>query len=377
MLSDFVAANHDLVVDLARARVAKRAAPRPTDEELARGIPLFVDQLVQVLRVRSGDGTLEASAAIHGADLLRSGFTIAQVVHDYGDVCQVITQLAIDQEAAISAAEFQQLNKCLDDAIAEAVTENSRIREGSIAHDETERLGYLAHELRNKINAASMAFGILKDGRVAVGGSTGAVLERNLHGLQDLITRSLAEVRVDSGVQHRERLKVRHLVEEVEVEGSMLADRRGVHFTVTEFPRDLVIDADRALLAAALMNLLTNAFKFTPPEGNVWLRTTSTRDHVTFEVEDECGGLPTTDANTLFKPWTQRSSDKRGLGLGLPLVRRSIQAIGGDVKVTDKPGKGCVFAIRVLRVADRTVPAADGAASVPIESVPPPAPVAA
>src|SRR6185503_5575751 len=223
MLSDFVAENHDLVVDRARARVAKRSAPRPTDEELARGIPLFVDQLVDALRIKSAEGMLEASAAIHGADMLRMGFTIAQVVPDYGDVCQVVTELAIEREAPISAREFQRLNKCLDDAIAGAVTEYSRVRESSIAHDETERLGFLAHELRNKSNAASMAFRILKDGQVAVGGSTGAVLERNLHGLQDLITRSLAEVRVDSGVKHTERLKVRHLLEEVESEGSMLA----------------------------------------------------------------------------------------------------------------------------------------------------------
>jgi len=337
------------VVDLARARVAKRSAPRPTDEELARGIPLFVDQLVDALRIKSAEGRLEASAAVHGADLLRMGFTIAQVVHDYGDVCQVITQLAIDQAAHISAREFQRLNKCLDDAIAEAVTEYSRVREGSIADHETERLGFLAHELRNRINAATMAFGILKDGQVSVGGSTGAVLERNLHALQDLITRSLAEVRVQSGVQHSARLKVRHLLEEIEAEASMLADRKGVHFTVTQVPPDLYIDVDRALLAAALMNLLTNAFKFTPPQGNVWLRTTVTGDRVSFEVEDECGGLPAGDSDTLFETWTQRSTDKRGLGLGLPLVRRSVEAIGGEVKVTNMPGKGCVFDISVLQ----------------------------
>lgn len=61
------------------------------------------------------------------------------------------------------------------------------------------------------------------------------------------------------------------------------------------------------------MNLLTNAFKFTPVSGQVWLRTSTSRDRVTFDVEDRCGGLPSAP-EALFAPWTQRSSDRRGLG---------------------------------------------------------------
>jgi signal transduction histidine kinase len=351
MLSEFIASNRAEIVTLARARVARRAAPSPTPEELERGIPLFVDQLAESLRSSTGNAAMDASAAAHGADLMRAGFTVAQVVYDYGDVCQAITELAIARAAPISAAEFQQLNKCLDDAIAGAVTEYSRLRASRRDLDETERLGYLAHELRNRLHAAMLAFEMLKDGQVAIGGSTGAVLERSLKGLQDLITRSLAEVRVDSGVTHHERVNVRSLVEELEVEGAMAATVRKIHFTVTQVAPDIEIDADRPLLAAALMNLLTNAFKFTPLKGHVWLRTTTSRDRVIFEVEDQCGGLPTPDTESLFAPWTQRSSDRRGLGLGLPLVRRTVQALGGDVKVSNMPGKGCIFSIRLLRPA--------------------------
>lgn len=351
MLSEFVAKNRAEIVARARARVAKRAAPSPTAEELERGIPLFVDQLAEALRARAGSAAMDASAAAHGADLLRAGFSIAQVVHDYGDVCQAITELAMDHAAPISAQEFQLLNKCLDDAIAEAVTEYSRVRAGRRDRDETERLGYLAHELRNKIHSALLAYEMLKDGQVAIGGSTGAVLERSLRGLQDLITQSLAQVRVESGVQHRERFSVRDLVEELEIEGAMAARARNIRFTVTQVARGVEIDADRPLLAAALMNLLTNAFKFTPVDGHVWLRTSATKDRVIFEVEDQCGGLPTSDSESLFAPWTQRSTDRRGLGLGLPLVRRTVQALGGDVGVSNIPGRGCTFAVRLLRPA--------------------------
>lgn len=348
MLSDFIRTNRDNIIMQARARVAQRSAPRPTDRELVRGIPLFVDQLIDALCLRRGREDMAPDATRHGANLLRMGFTIAQVVHDYGDVCQIVTQLAIDQDIPISAEEFKQLNLCLDEAIAAAVTEYSRLREGQSHVNEAERLGYLAHELRNKINAAMLAYGVLKEGQVSLGGSTGAVLDRNLKGLQDLITRSLAEVRVESGVQHRERLLVRDLMEELEVEGSMAANAKKVHFSVGEVDPDVEIDADRALLAGAIMNLVTNAVKFTPANGHVSLRTSVAKGRVMFDVQDECGGLPQSGTDQLFSPWTQRSSDKRGLGLGLPLVRRSVQALGGHVGVKDLPGIGCIFSISLL-----------------------------
>jgi len=352
MLSEFIGKNQEEILARARARVALRSAPRPTDAELESGLPLFLHQLVEVLAISSEDhGGLQTTATAHGGALSRSGFTIAQVVHDYCDLCQTITELALEQNAPISTQGFKTLNKCLDDAIASAVTEYARLREVSRDQAETERLGYLAHELRNKINSAMLAFGILKDGHVGVGGSTGAVLDRSLHGLQDLITRSLAEVRVEAGTHHRERINVRELVEEIEVEASMAARRRGQQLTVTEVPIELEVDADRQLIAAALTNLLSNAFKFTPPNGHVWLRTQATKDRVVFEVEDECGGLRVSQPDELFAPWTQRHADKRGLGLGLPLARRTVQANGGEVDVRNLPGKGCIFSIRLLRPA--------------------------
>ncbi len=351
MLSDFITQNRSEILKRSRARVANRSAPRPTDEELENGISQFLDQLIKALPTTNADVEFDENAAKHGADLLRMGFSIAQVVHDYGDVCQTITELALEQDAPISTVEFRQLNKCLDDAIAGAVTEYHRLRERSRDQDETERLGYLAHELRNKIHTAILAYETLKGGQLGLGGSTGAVLDRSLRGLQQLITQSLTEVRVEAGIQNRERVQVSELVEELEVETAMLANASGHSFSVDRVDADLEVDADRPLLAAALTNLLTNAVKFTPKGGHITLRIVASKDRIVFEVEDECGGLPSSRPDELFMPWTQRSTDKKGLGLGLPLTRRSVQASGGDVSVRNLPGKGCVFGIGMLRPA--------------------------
>ena len=113
------------------------------------------------------------SALRHGGELRRAGFTVAQVVHDYGDVCQAVTELAIELEVPISADEFKTLNRCLDEAIAQAVTEYARQRELSLSDRGTERLGFFAHELRNLLANAMLAFEVLKSGTVGVGGSTG------------------------------------------------------------------------------------------------------------------------------------------------------------------------------------------------------------
>jgi signal transduction histidine kinase len=350
MLADFVQKNHLEIVNRARARVALRSAPRPTDVELNKGLPLFLDQLVGALRRNGGgEARMAASATKHGADLSRTGFTIAQVVHDYGDLCQAITGLAVEQHDAIPTEDFKTLNKCLDDAIADAVSEYSRLREVSRDQSETERLGFLAHELRNKLNSAMLAYGILKEGQVGLTGSTGAVLDRSLHGLQDLITRSLSQVRVEAGAHQPERINVHELIEDLELEASMDAKARKQQLTVTSVEAGLAIDADRALLAGALMNLLNNAFKFSPVNSHISLRTAVTLDYVTFEVEDQCGGLPATNPEEMFKLWTQRHSDKRGLGLGLPLARRSVQASGGEVSVQSLPGKGCIFRVKMPR----------------------------
>src|SRR5690349_9020192 len=138
MLHEFITTNRAEIIAQCRAKVAGRMAPRATDIELQYGVPLFLDQLVETLRDALGPNpAIGSTATKHGDELLHRGFTIAQVVHDYGDICQTITNLAVEKSAAITNEEFQTLNLCLDDAIADAVSEYGRLR----AHEGTERLG--------------------------------------------------------------------------------------------------------------------------------------------------------------------------------------------------------------------------------------------
>ncbi|HET6333764.1 MAG TPA: HAMP domain-containing sensor histidine kinase [Polyangiales bacterium] len=293
----------------------------------------------------SSNPAIGESAAKHGNELLQRGFTIGQVVHDYGGVCQTITELAVEKSAPITPSEFQTLNLCLDDAIAEAVTEYGKLR----AHEGTERLGFLAHELRNLLNSASLAFEVLKTGSVGVGGSTGAVLARGLAGLRRLVDRELADVRLGAGVQQRETLVVRDLLEDVEVAATMDANARGLSFSIASVARDVTVHADRHVLASVVTNLLQNAFKFSHAGGHVVLRARATPDRVLIDVEDECGGLPPGKPEELFVPFEQRGVDRTGLGLGLAVCVRGAKANDGEIRVLNRPGTGCVFTLDLPR----------------------------
>ncbi len=358
MLADFILENRDRIVANARRRVESRTSPRPSELEVTDGIPIFLDQLVDALRLMQAGGAVDhtqiaASAGRHGQALLDVGLTIGQVVHDYGDVCQVITALADQQGAPIPADDFRTLNLCLDDAIAAAVTTYARQREYTIADQGTERLGVLAHEMRNLLNTATLAFESIKTGLVAVGGSTGLLHERCLVGLSGLIDRSLAEVRLDAGLGRSDSICVAELIEEIEIGASIQAKGRGLTFTVTSVDPSISIEGDRQTISAAVSNLLQNAFKFTHRNGAVSLTASATADHVLFEIEDQCGGLPPGSIAELFRPFAQRSADRSGVGLGLSICLKAAHANRGEIRVRDLPGRGCVFTLELPRTAPR------------------------
>jgi signal transduction histidine kinase len=356
VLHEFIALNRDEIIRRCRAKVATRSIPSPSEAEIDHGVPVFLDQLRDALRLGEvASPEIGRTAIKHGHDLLRQGFTVSQVVHDYGDICQAITELAVELNAPITAGDFRTLNRCLDDAIAGAVTEYGRERNQSGIDGEsargTERLGFFAHELRNLLNTALMAFEVLKTGNVGVGGSTGTVLHRTLMASHSLVTRSVAEVRLTQGIQSREQFRVAGFIEEIS-SASMLdanARARGLRLIVAPVDEALEIAGDRQVLAAVVANLLQNAFKFTRPGTTVTVRVGASAERVLIEVQDECGGLPSGDVNELFRPFEQRSADRTGMGLGLAFSRWGAEANDARIYARNLLGRGCVFTVDLPR----------------------------
>jgi signal transduction histidine kinase len=373
MMHEFLSRNRLDLIERCRAKVAERKTPQESGEELAYGIPLFLDQVIKTLEMEqtsqpmssrsvsgpSGGGKpitseIGDSAAQHGRELSASGFTVDQVVHDYGDACQAITDLAFERSEPIAIDEFRTLNRCLDNAIADAATEFIYQHDLIVAdrHSDAlnERLGFFAHELRNLLNTATLAVTALKAGRVGFGGATAGVLDASLVGLRDLIDRSLTEVRMAAGMPIQRRLfSIAHFIEEVALSATLEAGVEQCKFVVAPIDPRLAVDADRQLLFSAVGNLLQNAFKFTHHHSEVSLKAYGAADRIRIDVEDQCGGLQPGDAETMFEPFTQKGRNLAGLGLGLSIARRSVEANGGILSVRNKPGVGCIFTIDLPR----------------------------
>jgi signal transduction histidine kinase len=372
MLHEFLSNNRDELTRRCRVKVESRAGRLATGRQLRDGIPLFLDQLIRTLKIEQGQNPrdslrvsgpagggaalseISVASAQHGKDLLGLGLSVDQVVHDYGDLCQAITDLAVERDAPFKVDEFRTLNRCLDNAISDAVTEFSYQRDillASESADESDkRMGFFAHELRNHLGTASLAFSAAKAGNLSLGGATGAILERSLLSLERLIASSLEDVRTaGASDQVLHAFSLADFIEEISGAAMLSAKMYGCMLSVSAVDAELALTGNRELLMAAAANLLQNAFKFTQAQTEVRLQAYAAGNRILIDVSDHCGGLGAGVAEKMFVPFSQFGADKSGLGLGLTIAQQSVAANGGDLAVRDLPGIGCVFTISLPR----------------------------
>ena len=365
MLHDFLKTHRSELINRCRDKVSLRRMPRATPDELDYGVPLFLDQLTQMLpggnahpahgvvppagQRSSAESQIVSSATLHGGELLQHDFTIEQVVHDYGDLCQSITELAGEESAPITVHEFGILNIRLDNAIAGAVTEYARQHEmfnADVALATNERLGLLGHEMRNLLNTAILAISAIKRGSAGFGGATAAALDRSLINMRGLIDRTLAEVRLEEGANSfLEVIEVGPFLADVQVAAALEAAHKGCEMSVDLVQAGIFVEGDRHILASAVANLLQNAFKFTRADCHVVLRAYASKGRVLIEVEDEEGGLPDGIAERLLRPFERHSADGLGLGLGLSISRKGVEANNGTLSARKSASNGSVFTI--------------------------------
>jgi len=231
MLHEFLDTHRAELIARCRAKVALRPIRSTIPAQQDHGIPLFLDQLIRTLRVEQTSVALRTriepgvtrfaratppptdtseigvTAMRHGLELARHGFTVDQVVHDYGDLCQAVTELASEKQMSIDVCEFKTLNRCLDDAIAGAVTEFCYQRDAALTDQSLlvsdERTRVLLRELENHVQTATLAMAAVKTGNVGLHGATGSILGLSLVAMRTLIARSLADAQGTAGLLAR------------------------------------------------------------------------------------------------------------------------------------------------------------------------------
>jgi len=215
MLHEFLTLHRDELIERCKDASRARLTPAVFSKTIEHGLPLFLQQLTSILRHEeltderphagidahsldiNGQSEIGRAAALYGTELLHLGYTLDQVVHGYGDMCQAITGLAVEQTTHISTDEFRTLNRCLDNAIADAVTAFDSADAGArSAQSKTlsERLNAYADEQRRLVDIAAHACSAIKTGSVGMGGATGALLFHTLKELRSLPERKLYEL---------------------------------------------------------------------------------------------------------------------------------------------------------------------------------------
>lgn len=350
MLYEFLEKYRAEIMALTEEKSLKLAGPLPSSNELKMGLPLFFEHLIGYLKtpgLESIEKKIVSSAADHGKELLRLNYTLSHVVHSYGAICQAVTELAQRRHADIATREFNDLNLCLDIAIAAAVSEFQFQSVQASEEREIQHLGSLVHEIRNALSSATIAHEMIQQGLVGNSGSTARVLGENLVRMRNLVDRSLSEVRMRTDpVLHIEKFHLNVLVDQILLTAQSEAGKKKQNLN-SDIVQGIELETDRQLLLSAIANLVQNALKYSKNGGQISVRAGVSAKNVIIEVEDDCGGISDELMKHIFKPFVSGAFDKSGLGLGLTIVQKAIFLLQGKISVRDHSGSGCAFLIDI------------------------------
>jgi signal transduction histidine kinase len=328
--------------DRIKGAVASASLPRA---ELLDHMPAFVDEIIQALYPDAVPlPPMSARAEAHGEQRLGLGFDVAEVVREYGMLHECILRVAEEAGIDISRRDQELVVKWLNVGIADAVSQYVKQRDLELQRQSSEHLGFIAHELRNPLGSARLAFQRLRRKELA-DSSAVEMLDRGLRRTAEMIDSVLSQESLKMGVVPRlAPVALRPFLQEIEADAGVEAEAKGIK-TVVVAPEDLVIEADARLLRSAVYNLLHNALKFTHDHSTVVVSAGHSEGRITIEVADECGGLPSGKVEELFTPLVQRGDNRTGFGLGLGIALQAAEAHNGTIKVRDMPGKGCAFIV--------------------------------
>ncbi len=359
MLLTFLKMHRVEVLGQAKAHVSSGSAHESADSSAIS--PLF-DELIETLETEkfTAEGAertavlpAPTSSARSARDVLatqRSAITSYQAVSACAGLRKAVMDLAYREANAPDVATHATLERFFDQSVARAISRSSAssysARIVDDAHLPTERVNFFAVELRRQLEVSFLAAAALQCGSSDGWTATASELAKSLAGLRKLMNKTLADLQLSMDVSRgKERICLEDFMREAEPPARMDAHVCNCKFTVFVVDPRLYVDADRAMLSAALANLLDNAFAYTKPGGHVRVKISGTGYRVQIQVLDESGGLPREQAERMFRPLSERKVSRAQWTSGLTIARRCVEASGGTLTVHDVPGYGCVFNI--------------------------------
>ncbi len=284
-------------------------------------------------------------ATSHGKQRFELGFDFAVVVREYGVIRDILFDIAERERVPLTFAELRVFSKHLIGGIADAATRYGRDRDEALRRQTSKHLGFLAHELRNRLSSMRMAFGLLQtQHEIPKHSRPMSMLDKGFAQLKSLIDDALVEVKLgEKAMLTLSKVDIPELLASLVRESTLEAEAKHVDLRV-EAERCTAC-ADEKLLRSALTNLLGNAIKFTHENEAVFLRARLADHRIVIEVEDRCGGIPPERIHTIFDPFVQVGKDRSGFGLGLAIAKQAVDAHEGTLRVHSLNSQGCVFVL--------------------------------
>ncbi|CAN5591945.1 hypothetical protein BH09GEM1_BH09GEM1_34460 [soil metagenome] len=311
---------------------------------------------VLISALRDDDGTLVGFAKVTRDLTERRAAQIKML----NDARQLASEEAARRSAEDRALESHALTERLREQAAEL--EQRRVEAENANKAKGSFLAAMSHELRTPLNAIGGYAELLEMG------ITGPVTPAQIEQIHRIRVSQQHLLRVINDILNFSRIEAARIsyditnvvMHEVTESVALMIDgqarRKGIVFEHTFCPPDLVARADRAKVQQVILNLLSNALKFTPANGSVTLTCRLLGGELLVDVEDTGAGIPVGKLEAVFEPFVQvertLTSDHEGTGLGLAISRELARAMHGDVTVQSVLGVGSTFTLHLPLATD-------------------------
>ncbi|HEY2746236.1 MAG TPA: HAMP domain-containing sensor histidine kinase [Polyangia bacterium] len=319
--------------------------------ELRDSVPDYIVALAVALRherdlslENRGGAEWAQIARHHAVTRVRHGFDVDEVVREFLILRREIVAV-MSERLTLTVAQVELVTQLIGGALAAAVRSYVESRDFESRRRQAQHIGFLTHELRNPLGAATAALAVIETidaARTALAQPL-QILARNLRRLRELIDQTLLAQRLEAhAVECTPRpMTIGALFEEALDGARATARQKGVELVVT-FDPEIVLAVDRKLALSALQNVVDNAAKYTD-HGRIDVSVEVMAEEVVIHVRDECDGLSKEELATIFEPFERGHQGKSGTGLGLAIARRAVEAHGRTIHAESVDEIGCHF----------------------------------
>lgn len=356
-LAAFINDRRDELLDDWRTQV--RRLPGAADLDLPTindEVPQLLESLAEELIRHSeeADAEVRALSAEHGLLRWRAGFDVTEVVSEYNILRCCLQEHAERNGLMLFGKAAQIVNTVFDEAVGRAVKAFETMMTIELRHRHEEHIAFVLHDLRTPLEALSLATTLMdrslpSDAKNSPIESALSVLRANIDRLNNQI-RNVLQGSKGIGRTFEPQFTMLNLRQQVD---KMIHDLGPIvqlsqTRIVNEVPADVEVYSETRLLDQVIQNLLSNAVKFTP-QGTVIIGARIQEDgSMTCWVTDTGKGIAPDNLERVFERFeTVASSEQRGIGLGLTIVKEIVELHEGEITVESQLGKGSTFKFRI------------------------------